>query len=349
MNLTRNLAGAGFLLAALAAPVAQAAMTQAGTDITNTANVTYTDPDNNTTTTPSNPSTFKVAEILDVTVTKDQTGPVSVLSPETGKVLSFTVTNTGNGQEVYALTAADSLTGDQFNPTNVKIYIDNNGNGLLDAGDTLLIPGTNDPSLAPSGQPGDSVKILVVSDIPGGLNNGDLGNVRLSAESKTTQTTPASPDPVGTVFAGTGGVDAVVGTSGAVADATNGYQVRQFGLALVKSSALTYPGKPALDGKAVPGATITYTLTLNATGAGTFNNIVITDNIPAHTTYKAGTLTLNGTPLTDSQNMDAGYVQGGVVRVFPGGNDTNNTPTNSGTVTAPSTNVVTFQVTIDAL
>jgi uncharacterized repeat protein (TIGR01451 family) len=200
----------------------------------------------------------------------------------------------------------------------------------------------NDPNLPAGG----SVKVLLVSDIPGGLNNGDLGNVRLSAESKTTQSTPVTPDPVGTVFAGQGdgGVDAVVGTTQAAGSATQGYLVRNFALNMSKTHALTYPSNPALNGKAVPGATITYTLTLTATGAGTFSNIMITDMIPTHTTYTPGSLTLNGNPLTDGQNGDAGYVQGGAVRVFPNGNDS---VPNSGTVTAPSTNVVTFQVTID--
>lgn len=346
MNIQKNLALAGFLLAALAVPAAQAAMTPAGTSIVNTANVSYTDPDGDSKTTPSNPETVKVAELLDVTVVKNGTLPTSVLTPSTDQVVSFTVTNTGNGQEVYALTASNSLTGDQFDPANVRIYIDTNGNGLLDGGDVLLDPSVNDPNIAP----GANVKILVVSDIPTGLNNGDLGNVRLSAESLTTQATGVSPDPVGTVFAGQGtdGVDAVVGTTQAVGEDTHGYVVRNFNLDLVKTSQLTHTN-PALNGKAVPGAIITYTLTLNATGGGTFNEIVITDNIPTHTTYVPGSLTLNGAGLNDLQNGDEGYVQGGVVRVYPGGNDTNNSPTISGTVTAPSTNVVTFQVTIDNL
>lgn len=343
MNIKQKMVAAGFVLTAFALPAAQAAMTPAGTDINNTATVQYTDPDSNPHTDSSNTNTFKVAEILDVTVASNDAAPLSVLTPEANKVLSFTVTNTGNGNEVYALTASNALSGDQFDPANVRIYIDTNGDGLLDGGDVLLNPGVNDPSLAP----GASVKVLLVSDIPAGLANGDLGNVRLSAESKTTQSTPVMPDPVGAVFAGQGdgGVDAVVGTTQAVGEATQGYLVRDYSLVMTKTHALTFPGNPALNGKAVPGATITYTLTLTATGGGTFTNIMISDNIPAHTTYKAGSLTLNGNPITDGQNGDAGYVQGGVVRVFPNGSDS---VANSGSVTAPSSNVVTFQVTIDA-
>lgn len=339
MSLTRNLAGAGFILAALAAPLAQAAGTVAGTDITNIATVTFTDPNNNTGSEASNPSTFKVAEILDVTVTANNAGNAAVTSPESDAVLSFTVTNTGNGQETYALAAANALAGDQFDPANVRIYIDNGDGNFDPATDTLLDPGVNDPSLAPDG----SVTVFVVSDIPGALADGNLGNVRISAESVTAQGTVGS-DAAGTVFAGqgTGGVDAVVGSTQAEASVTNGYIVRQFALDLTKSHAITHPTLG--NGKPVPGATITYTLTLVANGGGTFNNIVITDNIPAGTTYVPGSLTLNAAALTDAQNGDAGYVQGSVIRVYPNGSD--NVAT-SGTVTAPATNVVTFKVTIN--
>lgn len=339
MSLTRNLAGAGFILAALAAPLAHAAGTVAGTDITNIATVTFTDPNNTPSSENSNPSTFKVAEILDVTVAANNSGNVAVTSPESSAVLSFTVTNTGNGQEIYALAAANALSGDQFDPANVRIYIDNGDGSFNPATDTLLNPGVNDPLLNPD----QGVTVFVVSDIPSALADGNLGNVRISAESRTAQGTVGS-DAAGTVFAGagTGGVDAVVGSTQAEGNVSNGYIVRQFALDLLKTHAITHPTLG--NGKPVPGATVTYTLTLVATGGGTFTNIVVTDNIPAGTTYVPGSLTLNGAALTDSQNGDAGYVQGGVIRVYPGGSDN---VASSGTVTAPATNVVTFRATIN--
>lgn len=58
------------------------------------------------------------------------------------------------------------------------------------------------------------------------------------------------------------------------------------------------------------GSTITYTLTITASGNGTATGIVITDPIPANTTYVTGTLKLNGTPLTDAIDADAGDVGG---------------------------------------
>lgn len=58
--------------------------------------------------------------------------------------------------------------------------------------------------------------------------------------------------------------------------------------------------------KAVSGSIITYTLVVTVAGNGTAAGVVITDPIPANTTYTAGTLKLNGAPLTDAKDADAG-------------------------------------------
>ena len=60
----------------------------------------------------------------------------------------------------------------------------------------------------------------------------------------------------------------------------------------------------------VAGATITYTLTVATTGVATALGVVITDAIPAHTTYNPNTLTLNGGALTDTADADVGDVAG---------------------------------------
>ncbi|MFN3586942.1 MAG: hypothetical protein ACK4UT_05505, partial [Moraxellaceae bacterium] len=145
----RKLALPAILLSAAVSPAAFAAGTTAGTNITNTATVTYEDPNGDPQSENSNTSTFQVDELLNVTVSNNNPGNVTVLTPDNNVVLSFTVTNTGNGNETYALSAASALSGDQFDPTNVRIYIDN-GDGVFDPlVDTLLIPGSNDPTLAP--------------------------------------------------------------------------------------------------------------------------------------------------------------------------------------------------------
>ena len=58
--------------------------------------------------------------------------------------------------------------------------------------------------------------------------------------------------------------------------------------------------------KALSGATITYTLAVSVSGNGTAAGVVITDPIPANTTYTAGTLRFDGVSLSDAKDGDVG-------------------------------------------
>ena len=60
----------------------------------------------------------------------------------------------------------------------------------------------------------------------------------------------------------------------------------------------------------MPGATMTYNIGVSVTGPGTATGVVITDPIPANTTYTTGTLTRNAVSLTDVVDADAGDVGG---------------------------------------
>lgn len=319
------------LLASLVLPfMAHAAGTAAGTDITNTASATFTDPGGTPRTVTSNTTTMKVDEVLDVTVVSNDAGNVAVTTPATNKVLSFTVTNTGNGSAKYVLTSNNTLSGDQFDPTNTRIYLDNGDNSFDPTTDTLYVAGTNDPTIPADG----TIKVFVVSDIPSGLADTNTGLVSLTTESAIVRTTPAT-DPAGSVFAGQGtaGVDAVVGHTQALASKQGGYIVAQVASALVKSQTV-------LDGfggtNPIPGAVITYTLVFSTTGSGTITGAKVEDAIPAGTTYKANSLTLDTVGLTDSADAtDGGSFDGSKIAVL------------LGSVPAPATHTVTFKVTIN--
>src|SRR4029077_1623305 len=58
--------------------------------------------------------------------------------------------------------------------------------------------------------------------------------------------------------------------------------------------------------RALPGARINYTIVVNATGSGTAGASVVSDDIPANTTYVPGTLRLNSAALSDAVDADAG-------------------------------------------
>lgn len=276
---------------------ARAAGVPAGTSIQNTAEVSYTIGASNVTT-PSNTVSVTVAEILDVVVTL-QSSSVSVTPGATQQELVFRVTNTGNGPEALRLSMLSNIpTGDNFDPVPAvpAIYFDTDNSGDLSASDQPYVPGSGDPLL----QPDAFVTVLVVNDIPNGLANGDRGRSQLTAVAVTGTGAP------GTAFAGqgVGGTDAVVGTTGADSDATGEYIVSDITIAAVKTQVVADPFGGT---RPVPGARITYQIVVSATGTGTATGAVFADNIPANTTYVAGSLRLNAATLTDSAaDADAG-------------------------------------------
>ena len=313
---------------------AEAAGTVAGSTISNTATASYTDSGGNAQTATSNTSNIRVDELLDVTVTSADPGDIPTLPSGVNQVASFTVTNTGNGSEAYGLTVATALGGDQFDPTATSIVLDTNGNGVYDAGvDTVYVAGTNDPVLAPDG----SVRVFVLSSIPGTAADGDRGQLSLTAASKTLTGTPGSSS----AGQGQGGGDAVVGTTGGDGNATGTYIVQAANISFTKTSSVVDPFGGV---KNVPGSIITYTLTATVGGTGSLTSVLIADNVPAGTTYEPGTLTLQGGPLSDAADADAGRFVAPAAGppAVPG-----RIEVGLGSVSAGQTRTVTFRVRIN--
>ena len=121
------------LLALLLHKPVLAVGTSAGIDISNTASVDYAIAGSSSTTN-SNTVTFRVDEKLDVNVSWQDAANVVVGSPDTNQVLTYLLTNTGNGNDSYTLNVQNTLGGDQFNPVLVDIYLDANGNGIFNPG-----------------------------------------------------------------------------------------------------------------------------------------------------------------------------------------------------------------------
>lgn len=137
---------AALALLTMAAP-AFAAGTIAGTDIDNVAEATYDTP-SGPVTIQSNMVRIKVDELLDVTVVTTDPGDIATSPGATGNLQTFRVTNTGNGEEAFRLTANVNAGGDDFDPVLMQIVLDSNNNGIYDAGvDTIYVAGSNDPAL----------------------------------------------------------------------------------------------------------------------------------------------------------------------------------------------------------
>ena len=286
---------------------AMATGTAAGTPISNMATATYTI-GASTLTQDSNIEVITVDELIDMTLIWQDASDVGVSPGDADSVLTFNLTNTGNGSETFNLSANSTLGTGEFDPTLTGIFFDTNGNGIYDSGtDTQYVGGTNDPVLAVDG----SIMLFLVNSIPAaGLTAGDKGNSEISAVSATGSGVP------GAAFAGgDSGTNAIIGFSGGASSLTGTYIVSSVALSFVKS----YVVSDQLGGnQPMPGATISYTITATVTGVGTATALVVTDPIPADTTYTAGTLKLDGLVLSDAVNGDEGDVTAGTVTVTLG-------------------------------
>ncbi len=192
INVVRHWSSAVLAAAALMLPsAAHAVGTAAGTTISNSATATY-----NINGVPATPVIGSVAirvdEIIRVAVTAPAT-QTPVVAGDVNKVLTFRVTNTGNGAEAYNLIANRAVGGDNFDPaagTAGSLFQDTNGNGVFDAGIDLAVPlvlGVPQLTLNP-----DVVTtVFVVSNIPAGPTNGQTGIVSLTAQAATAGATAA--------------------------------------------------------------------------------------------------------------------------------------------------------------
>ena len=313
----------GTTLLAVASPAA-ATGTAAGSKINNVATATFSLPGGGSGSVDSNIVSLTVDELLDVSVAWSDGGDVTVSPGATGRVLTYLVTNSGNGSEAFALSARNALSGDDFDPSAFAIYLDSNNDGDYDPGiDQAYVAGSNDPVLAADG----SLSVFIVSSIAAGEVDGSRAGMDLIATANTGSGAP------GTTFAGqgTGGGNAVVGATGADGLDDGYYGVSAATVSLVKSATVTDPFGGT---NAVPGSTINYTLIATVNGSGSLANLEIGDAIPAGSAYKPGTITLEGNALTDLADTDAGEISptGVAVRL--------------GTVPAGQARTVTFQVTI---
>ncbi|NNF05591.1 MAG: hypothetical protein HKN21_02410 [Candidatus Eisenbacteria bacterium] len=324
--IARRILGAIFL-SAVVSSLALAGGTPVCTEIENQAVATYTI-GNTTFTETSNKTTTTVAQLIDVSVIWQDAGNVTVRPGQTERILTFMVTNTGNGPDSFTLSVINLLVGDSFDPIFDDIYLDTNGNGVFDVGaDELYVAGSNDPLLLAD----ESIVVFSRNSIPGDVESEDLGDSQLVATSNTGTGDPGDSFPHGECD-----TDIVIGESGGDDEDTGTYVVSSINVMVEKSQEV----EDQFGGdEPVPGACIIYTIRVSAVGSGTAAGVIITDEIPEHTTYKEDSLTLNGTELSDLLDGDAGDVGGttpNTVTVFLGNLD-ENTPIQT----------ITFAVTIN--
>ncbi len=318
-----TLVGAAALCGLLLPVTAQAGGVTAGTLIENTAVASYDDGAGPRTIN-SNTVTVRVDELLDVTLTSLDPGRVTTRPGDA--VLTFELTNQGNGPEAFNLLANPVVAGNDFDVTVRAVAVDSNGNGVYDAGIDEILTGSQTTAVLAA----DAVlTIFVLVTVPNGVTDTQTSIVDLNAVAVTGSGAP------GTVFAGAGvdGSDAIVGTTGALATARGQLVVGVANVELIKSVVLRDPFGGT---SAVPGTVATFTILARVSGSGTINDLIITDAIPAGTTYAPGTLAVDSVALSDAADGDAGEASNAA-----------GIAVDLGDVASQTSRAVTFNVTID--
>ncbi|RYY27118.1 MAG: DUF11 domain-containing protein [Sphingomonadales bacterium] len=300
-HMIRLLGGAA--LATMFATPALAQQTASGTSINNQASVSYNVGGSAGTST-SNTATFVVDKKVNLAVAEVGGAATRVAIGASDQVTTFTVTNLTNATQDFRLvggqqTVSIPLLGtDDFNVTNIRVFVDANGNGEYDAGDTA----TFIDELAPDA----TVTVFIVANIPNtqgihtaivGLNaivaagggSGTLG-ADLVATSLLTADSPST-------------VDIVFADDANLLDQLRDGQQYAFDAYTIDSAAVTMtktarvvsdPYNLLVNPKAIPGAVVEYCMTISNAGPGIATGVTLTDALPANTTYVSNSLTVGG-------------------------------------------------------
>ncbi len=295
-------------------------------------------------------------------VAEETNGAATVSSPGlTNVVTVFRVTNTSNGPQDFGLSA------DNLNPlANLFGRPDAPGwdmanfrtrvSGAACTTASMTTPNYAGETQAYIEQLGEDacVYVFVLADTPAAAANATASTIRLVvrpsvdaanggdwvADTGFEAETGLADDPnvVEVVFAETGTNDGNTANDG-VSFAYDQYFVGTLTVtksAVVISDGFSAPGQA----KAIPGATVEYTITVQNNGLVT-SGASLLEAIPANTTYVAGSTTLNGAPVSDVGGVMP-YVSGGPI----------NSPSAAAGVINPGSTaaeiaVVTFRVTIN--
>ena len=352
---TAYMIAALLLVAVTAAVVPQAAFgADAGVVITNTATVNY-----NVSGIAQTAVTGSISFVVDRRINMTVTNLANVTSAPsaTYQAVQFLVTNTSNTTIRFELQAISRGT-NTWTLTGANIYRDNNNNGLWDAGDQLYGNAGTFGDIATGG----SITVLIVGDIPASLPNGAAAIYDLLATAVDAGTTTVSGETSG---AGTmGAVDTVfVDGAGSIDGARSGsysaagtFTISTATIAVTKAAAVySDPSNGTTNPKAIPGAFVTYTVTISNSAGAAASNVTVTDNLNAeitanHITFRT-TLDNGGSPTCAAGQGSAYSTDGGATWTCQSGtwNAGTNTLTSTipGTIAAGGSAMIRYQVRVE--
>jgi len=298
VKLITTLAIAAAVMAAFVAPhTAWAIGTDAGVSITNTVDVNYTV---NLQVQPAVQGTtsFVVDQKVDMTAVPASAIATSVLPGQTGAIFAFNVANTGNTVMDLILAPSNNLPAgttwngytDTIDMSGFSACWDIAGDNSC-AGDPVYVD-----ELPPNGLP---ATVLVVANAPGAAVDLDASVIDMLATAAVggnpgnpgialvEDAGPWTQGTVQVVFADTGRNGSEV--------ANGAYVVESATLTVLKSALPTLDPLGRTDvsappAMAIPGAEVTYTVTVQNSGSVDADSITVTDTTPANTTFVAASM-----------------------------------------------------------
>lgn len=346
------MAGASALVAMTANQAMAATGTVAGTNVNNTASVSYSVGGISQTPVSSNTATFVVDRKANVMVAEVGGAATAVSYGQSNQVTTFTVTNTTNATQDFRLFGVNTVPGlqtplghtDTFGVTNIRVFVDSNNNGTYEVGVDIA---TYIDELAP-----DATKtVFIVADVPvSGPANGVSG-VNLTAVVATGGTAASlgadmtaslldDPTQIDTVFADAAGwIDLLRDGRYSAGDE---YSIAGAAAEAKKTVVLiSDPLNGLITPKAIPGAVMEYCISVKNISAQTITGVGISDNIPANTTYLPGSTYTGSTVLAGVCVLDGTQASDGTV--FDGTKVTNNIAS----LAAGVTTAMRFRVTLN--
>jgi uncharacterized repeat protein (TIGR01451 family) len=263
-----------------AVTTAMATGTPAGTGITNQATVTYQDATATPYTSLSNIVTTIVSQVASIQIAPDNAANAA---PSDTLYYAHTVTNFGNNNDVFDVTASSSQ------GWTTSLYRDVNNNGTFESATDILLIDTNTNTTVDTDSiaADDSLAILVCVFVP---------NSAVDATVDVTTVTATS------AFDG-GQTDNAIDTT------------------TVQAPTLTVTKSVLPAGPQPPGTVLTYTVVVSNSGTGTASSVVLTDPIPATTTYIGSSIEQDTNTRTDNggdDNADFNITNAGQVTVSIG-------------------------------
>lgn len=272
---------------------------------------------------------FVVDNLVDLNVSTLDAAPVTVAPGSTVQVIRFQVDNEGNTIQDFLLTAVGQTNGtgpyalpfvapddsldDDFDGTSVRIFVDSDPQAATSGYTPSTWDGVGtetEVSYIDELQADNSVTVYIVIDVPLTATDGQVAVYGMLAQVAQGGGAGAQGSAIASDDSGSAdstGVDIVFGDGIGPDDpdqvnedgyhsSRSAYRIGSAALAVAKTSAVQWdPINNGTNPKAIPGARILYTITINNTGSLAADNIVLTDAIPADTWFYVDTPPTGGT------------------------------------------------------